>query len=376
VLIMLAILYNCFMALAWGLSWDAIWYWNVLQCIAFSRLFATLIMKFSRKIRFVIAIGIIVLTPVLLLWMEPRYKVEVGAAIVYYIFFHPFNATVSICFGFLFYVPFFIIGSLLGESTRDIETMQAKEQQKGKLTPVSLKVLRLWVCIGVALFATGILSGLNLSSHEYLPLIPGMNTFPGLHITALPQFLITNSYAWCLYCVGFEIMLSLVLLYFIDLNGKSKRYWPLAYYGRYSLTIYILYYFFLLLPPCSFFAGSLDWATVWIAEILFFIGNWVLVYALDRKWQGKASLEYQLELLGGLLYEKLQGRSKASPAKQELMRETLVTLEKEAEESLIQGKSTNYLDKLLEMHTLALKLNEKEKAAQIKARFEAFKANR
>jgi acyltransferase-like protein len=291
-----AIGYNIFSMFIRGDNWTGLWYWNILFTVAMSRLLGTLTMKFSRKIRGAIALAIIGLTPLIFNYLEAQSPLSSTASVVFYILFNPAYA-----FSIMFFFPFFIIGSLIGEDIKAIEHFQQNSDQSLLLSQNSKKLVQKWILFGIGLLSLGLVLGYQGSTYDFgWFMIKGLNINPNWDIQTIPFFLVANSYANCFFCAGCNIVLILSLFYLVDIAKKTKKNWKLAYFGRYSLTIYFFHYLLLIIP---YFTAALDHKTVWLPLIGFLLILWLFVYILDKKWKGKVSVERAVIYLADKLFE-------------------------------------------------------------------------
>ena len=310
ILIIVSFIFNGLQVLIGGLGLSGLWAWNILQCIAFCRLFGILILLVSKYFRFIIAIIWIFLTEIVISWMLPIYQVESFARIVFLLFFNPIHGD-----GFLIFFPFFIFGTLFGEFIQNFTSKDKISTENKDLTKKSSRILEKWFLIGLGLFIFGLIIGLKPAGAErdYYELIKWINTHPNIDISSLPFFIMPNSYAWVLFCAGWQIMFAIVSFYIIDLKGhfpKSSNIFNI--FGKYSLSIYFGHYLLLYFP---FFIDpnfSLNHIYIWFYFIGFEAIIWLIFYYLDKKQHYKISLEFLIAVFSRKLNSFLNSKSKDS----------------------------------------------------------------
>jgi len=310
ILIIVSFIFNGLQVLIGGLGLSGLWAWNILQCIAFCRLFGILILLVSKYFRFIIAIIWIFLTEIVISWMLPIYQVESFARIVFLLFFNPIHGD-----GFLIFFPFFIFGTLFGEFIQNFTSKDKISTENKDLTKKSSRILEKWFLIGLGLFIFGLIIGLKPAGAErdYYELIKWINTHPNIDISSLPFFIMPNSYAWVLFCAGWQIMFAIVSFYIIDLKGyfpKSSNIFNI--FGKYSLSIYFGHYLLLYFP---FFIDpnfSLNHINIWFFFIGFEAIIWLIFYYLDKKQHYKISLEFLIAVFSRKLNSFLNNKSKDS----------------------------------------------------------------
>jgi len=310
ILIIVSFIFNGVQALIGGVEFSGLWAWNILQCIAFCRLFGILILLVSKYYRFLLAIILIFLTEFIISWMLPSYQVESLARTVFLIFFNPLHGD-----GFLIFFPFFIFGTLIGEFIQNFTSKDKISANNKDLTKKNSRSLEKWFLIGLGMFIFGLIIGLKPASSErdYYGIINWINTHPNIEISSLPFFIMPNSYAWVFFFAGWQIMFAMVSFYIIDLQGHFPKPSNLfTLFGRYSLSIYIGHYLLLYIP---FFINpnfSLNHINIWVYFIGFEAIIWVIFFFLDKKHNNKISLEFVILIFSRNLNSFLNGKSKNS----------------------------------------------------------------
>ena len=310
VLIIVSFVFNGLQVLISGFGLSGLWAWNILQCIAFCRLFGILIILVPKYYRFVIAFIWIFLTEIIISWMLPSYQVESFQKIVFLVFFKPLHGD-----GILIFFPFFIFGTLIGEFIQNFTSNDKISVNKKNLPKKNSRTLEKWFLIGLGMFIFGLIIGLKPAGAErdYYRLIEWINTHPNIDISTLPFFIMPNSYAWVFYCAGWQIMFAIVSFFIIDLQGhypKPSNIFNI--FGKYSLSIYFGHYLLLYIP---FFINpnfSLNHINIWFYLFGFEAIIWLIFYFLDKIQDNNFSLEFVIAVLSRKLNSFLNSKSKNS----------------------------------------------------------------
>ncbi|QEE15177.1 acyltransferase family protein [Promethearchaeum syntrophicum] len=308
ILIILSFIFNGLQVLIGGLGISGLWAWNILQCIAFCRLFGILIISMSKYYRFIIAIIWIFLTEFIISWMLPSYQVESFARSVFLIFFNPLHGD-----GILIFIPFFIFGTIFGEFIHFIINQDKTSGIDKESTKNISNTIKKWFGIGLGMLIFGLAIGLKPvgAERDYYELIKWINTHPKIDISTLPSFIMPNFYAWVFFCAGWQIMFAIVTFYIIDLKShfpKPSNIFNI--FGKYSLSIYFSHYILLYFP---FFINpnfSLNYFTIWFYFIGFEAIIWLIFYLLDKKGDYKISLEYIILIFSRKLNSILNSKEK------------------------------------------------------------------
>lgn len=290
-------------------GWAGLWSWNILHCIAFSRFFGTFFMQYAPKIRFSIALILVAVGGAVTYWMVPRYtqEGEIAAQVVFYLLYNPIHGD-----GLLVFFPFFLVGSIVGEQLQRLLAMEnADSTQKidaNMPLPASTETIKVWLIIGCVLFFGAMLLGMRHEGAwmDFYNLMQWANTHPKIEWTTLPLFLLPNSYAWSLYCMGFHLLLTSIFVYCIDLRHRSSKPWRMLFiYGRYSISIYFFHYILLIIPPAINPDFYVTYISVWFPLLLFYLIFWGICEFLEWAWHGKASVEYAINILSNLIYDAI-----------------------------------------------------------------------
>ena len=290
--------------------WEYIWYWNILQCIAIARLIGLILIRWrpSVWVRVICAGLVFAFTPFIAEWIRKQDSLAGLAAWVFYVFFNPLYAD-----GILFFLPYFLIGSVLGETLFSyfsfaVTPSKEHEHEHEQENPRKKSLLWIWTAVGVLLVGSSLILGKDPSTLDYgWGLLNTINLHPDLNWVGLPLYLVPNSWVWVLFSLGFEILLTLSIVSLTDfrkqkqkqiqnpkLNQKPNKnprrtLGPFEIFGRYSLTIYLFHYIGLFSVPWQ---QALDHRTIWGPLIGFLAIIWLLIYGLHHWARGRYSLEH------------------------------------------------------------------------------------
>ncbi len=302
VIFIIALIFNLVGIFIHNDPWTHIWFWYILQTIAMCRLVGQAFLYQSRKVKTIVTIAFLALTPFLLDFLQALSTESAIGGALYFIAFNPVEAN-----SIFFYFPFFLVGGVIGETVSEFLLYQKSAQEQNlegqSAHPEIGKMLKIWFGSGIVCLTLGILFGLQMQSENfYWPLIEYINTHPDWLITAAPRLFALNSEAWLLYSMGWLLVVFSLLFYWVDIREKLPSVSFFVLYGRYSLTIYLVHYLYYLIPielsyqmfPIGFFAAA-------------FI-MYALVFLSDKFTKGKASIEFVVVLGANGLYDLIRGQ--------------------------------------------------------------------
>ncbi len=275
---------------------EYIWYWNILQTIAICRALGMLLLRVKIKFRLVILAIMIPLVHFLTHWIVPDLIIDptvIGSglrAFLYYFLYNPLHAD-----GLLFFLPFFIMGSVAGEL---IWKNKGEFPSNTKISSKGIRLMRIGTMMGFLLMIAGIVLGWKPVAYDYgWKLLQQINTHPNIQWTGLPLFLVANSGPWALYCLGFELLFIIFIFRCVDIKRSPRlkpatRSFILELFGRFSLTIYLGHYLFLFLP---WFRGRLTETTVWFPFVLFMGIISLIAWLLNKPKYRSFALEFQMQ---------------------------------------------------------------------------------
>lgn len=267
-----------------------IWHWSILFTLGFSRLLGAYTMKLSKIKRYIFAIVLILITPLILQYLQSIRSSSILGESLYWLLFNEITEDPIIM-----YFPCFVLGSILGQEIFSHSKNNSFENLKKLLIS------------GVFLFIGGILSGLRglNSSQTKWAWTTQFATNPNLHITETPMFLVKNEFPWLLYSNGWLIILTILIYYFIDCKKKPEKPYFFELYGKYSLTVYISHYI------CIVFPFVFSYKVIGFSFLIFMFIYWFILNLIDTKGKGKISMEFVMALGSRQLSAYMIKRSKA-----------------------------------------------------------------
>jgi len=223
-----------------------LWGWNILMFIGFSQIVSYYALKMGKTSRAVLGVIIIAysqqIREIIYLGMDENF----GLGILHYIITSPAPQVtlfpwVAICF----------LSTIFGEYLYD-----AMEQGTEKSYYLLFKQFIFW---GLFFVGFGILLGFELQSHTYV-------SFPGMFVSEYPQFdlfrimnqqnyvsfpglplfLIRGTAASMFYNLGAALLIIAISFYYIDIKLNWNYFVSIIkYYGKVSLSLFLIHYIFL-----------------------------------------------------------------------------------------------------------------------------------
>ncbi len=291
---------------------EGLWYMNILQVIALSRLLGILIVKFSIKDKILLYFSLVSINSILLWWMIPRIDTSFTARAVYYALFHPLSGDI-----FPVNFAFFVMGSAMGDVFYGIRKEMNIRIEKG-FRPVKTRdrlrdELRMYVLLGISLVLLGITTGLYKTQMDHRGLIPEINTHPAVNVKSLWGFLSVHSHAWAFMCSGIQIILVTIFFYFLDYHHRSRKIWNLFYlYGRYSLTIYFSHYLLIIAPLAFDPSFSLNHRNIWPVKAFVYSVMYLFVSEIHKRSRGKFSFEFIIGVAAKNIFQYMEKRASTS----------------------------------------------------------------
>jgi len=274
----LAIIYNSTIAIRLN-DPSMIWSWFFLLTIAVSLFLAWPLLKIPKVFRILIGILIIIGNQIIVSLLLPH---EGNSSIYGFFFLVLYN-------GFdqdpiLYFFPFFLIGTVIGDMIFDTFYMNNEINNRNTY------IRQFWI--------PTIVSGILL-------VIIGV-------LFEFPRFLIRKSFSWIIYSLGIDFCLLSILLFFEEFKiiKIKKSYRLLFYYSYYSLTIYLAHnlLYFLFLHQLNIF-------NIWFFVAAAFISIGVILRVIYKKWGGLASIKTQIGILSMNLTLKIEERIKLKQSK-------------------------------------------------------------
>jgi hypothetical protein len=223
-----------------------LWGWNILMFIGFSQILSYYALKLGKMARVVIGVFIIFISQDIRLALFNAKDQNVLAWFLDYIITSPAPQVtllpwLSICF----------LSTIFGEYL-----YEAMMEGPGDAYERLFRIFTFW---GAFLVIFGVLSGLTLFTAETLPggehLYPHIRLLeiandqriiPGFEYPGMPEFLIRGTTPNMWYNLGAALLLIGICFYFIDMRRKESHFINMfKYYGKISLSLFLIHYTFL-----------------------------------------------------------------------------------------------------------------------------------
>lgn len=220
-----------------------LWGWNILMFLGFSQIFSYYALRLRKIPRIVIGLIIIAISMPLREFLYLGKDSNTIIWLLHYIITSPAPQLplfpwISICF----------ISTIFGEYLFEAMMTGTKDAFIG--------LFRIFVFWGIVFIILGILIGWRLqtpqtmSTDEYLQLdlLRIMNQQNYYEFRGMPEFLIRGTAGNMFYNLGAALLIIAVSLYFIDIKDKKNNFISmLTYYGKVSLSLFLLHYIFIVI---------------------------------------------------------------------------------------------------------------------------------
>jgi len=222
------------------------WGWSILFFLGFSQIFSLYALKLSKMARIIIGMLIIFSSESITEFLSTGK--DAGNLILtffHYILISPIPMTplipwLSICF----------ISTIFGEYLYDAMIAGTKQDYK-----VIFRIFLIW---GIIFIAFGVLLGLKLQTpetlsvenypHLYLLGIANSQNFTDFRFPGMPDFLIRGRASNMWYNLGAALTLIAISFYYLDIKEKMNNFYSmLIYYGKVSLSLFLVHYAFITL---------------------------------------------------------------------------------------------------------------------------------
>ena len=217
-----------------------LWGWNILMFLGFSQIASYYALKLKKIYRAIIGVLIILVTPGL---REFLFIYKDGNMLIWILHFFITSPApqltlfpwLSICF----------ISTIFGEYLYASMIKGTKQDYT-----VLFRIFLIW---GIILVAIGVSIGLQLRNFDnmevteyvHLNLLAIMNQQDYYHFKGIPEFLIRGTAGNMFYNLGAGLLIIAISFYFIDLkNGDNKFIRMLIYYGKISLSLFLIHLMF------------------------------------------------------------------------------------------------------------------------------------
>ncbi|MHA1459900.1 MAG: hypothetical protein ACTSO8_00310 [Promethearchaeota archaeon] len=308
-----------------GYSFPAtLWGWNILMFIGFTQIFSYYALKLNKVTRAIIGLVIIFSSDSVRQFLfQGKEAGDLLSTVLHFIIISPSPMTpllpwISICF----------ISSIFGEYLYEAMIGGTKKEYR--------KLFRIFLYWGVSLVLVGIFLGRNsyipgtdftistlpLSEYPHLLLLADMRTqmiLPFIKYPGMWEFLIRGRAPNMIYNLGAALILIAVCFYIIDIKKKMNNFISmLSYYGKVSLSLFLLHFIFL-----SLFFQSLD-IFGWVILLFSYLGFWgFIMYIWNEFYNGVGSPEWLMVQVGRI------GQKTGKTVKKEIL-----IIEKEVKETV------------------------------------------
>ena len=218
-----------------------LWGWNILMFIGFSQIFSYYAVKFKKWARAIIGILIILISPI---FREFLYLEKDSNPFIWVLHFIITSPTPEIT---LFpWLAVCFISSIFGEYLYDAMMLGTQEAY--------FRLFRLFLIYGSLFLVFGVILGLQLqtpetmveSEYPHLRLYTIMNRQNYYHFPGMPEFLIRGTIGNMFYNLGAALLIIAICFYLIDIKNHDNKFTSMIeYYGKISLSLFLVEYVFL-----------------------------------------------------------------------------------------------------------------------------------
>ncbi len=220
-----------------------IWGWNILMFIGFSQIFTYYAVKLKKWPRAIIGIIIILISP---FFREFLYLEKDSNLFIWLIHFIVTSPTPEIT---LFpWLAVCFISSIFGEYLYDAMMLGTEDAY--------FHLFRLFLIWGLIFIISGLILGWQLqtpqtmveSEYPHLRLYTIMNQQNYYHFRGMPEFLIRGTIGNMFYNQGAALLIIAICFYLIDIKNHDNKFTSMIeYYGKTSLSLFLVEYIFLML---------------------------------------------------------------------------------------------------------------------------------
>lgn len=278
-----------------------LWGWNILMFIGFSQIFSYYALKLGKMPRLFVGLVIIFISPGLRETLYLNQDVNGLWWILHFIVTSPAPSVtlfpwLSICF----------ISTIFGEALFEAMIRDTPEAY--------MKLFKTFLYAGIFMVLIGLYYGYNLvtpadlpggrAEYTHLEVFIIMNkqdyyTFPGI-----PEFMIRGTVGNMFYNLGAALIIIAISFYIIDIKRKKNAFISmLKYYGKVSLSLFLLHYLFL---PLYIGAFNIALYPFYILAFIGFMGFFMYIWMESG---GKGSPEWfmvQISRIGQKTGEKVK----------------------------------------------------------------------
>lgn len=266
-----------------------LWGWNILMFIGFSQIFSYYAVKLKKWPRAIIGVIIILISPI---FREFLYLEKDSNPLIWLTHFIVTSPTPEIT---LFpWLAVCFISSIFGEYLYDAMILGTEEAY--------FRLFRLFLIWGLILVISGVILGWQLqtpetmveSEYPHLRLYTIMNQQNYYHFPGMPEFLIRGTIGNMFYNLGAALLIIAIWFYLIDIKKHDNKFTSMIeYYGKISLSLFLVEYVFLML-----FIGQFN-IVVFIFICLAYLGFLgFLLYIWNEYFNGVGSPEWIMIQIG------------------------------------------------------------------------------
>ncbi len=283
----------------------AIYGWNIITFIGFSQIFSYYILKIKKSNRIIIGIIIIIISPFI---RAILYEGKEADNIILS-FFHYIITSPTPHLTLLPWISIAFLGTIFGEYIYEAMNKGTKDAYIG--------LFRIFFIWGVILILIGIFgffpNGIDLTDWQpgwalQTPdsMVGGLSEYPHLRllltansqeyfiIPGMPSFLIRCTSSNMFYNQGTALLIISIFFYFVDIKNKSNNFSNvLIYFGKISLSLFIIHFFFIPL-----FFSQFGIAFFLIIGILYIGFMGLFLYIWMEFFKGVGSPEWLMIQLG------------------------------------------------------------------------------
>ena len=266
-----------------------LWGWNILMFIGFSQIFSYYAVKLKKWPRAIIGVIIILISPI---FREFLYLEKDSNPLIWFTHFIVTSPTPEIT---LFpWLAVCFISTIFGEYLYDAMMLGTEEAY--------FRLFRLFLIWGLILVISGVILGWQLqtpetmveSEYPHLRLYTIMNQQNYYHFPGMPEFLIRGTIGNMFYNLGAALLIIAIYFYLIDIKKHDNKFTSMIeYYGKISLSLFLVEYVFLML-----FIGQFN-IVVFIFICLAYLGFLgFLLYIWNEYFNGAGSPEWIMIQIG------------------------------------------------------------------------------
>ena len=247
--------------------------WTMLHLIGAGYLITYLILKFSKKIRIVIAISLVLISPIIQIvfnYEEIHYLYPIQGGIFS-------NMVFSGEFPILPWLSYVIIGSVIGELL--------KESYKNNKITELLKKLSIFGLIFI--ICGGFAQLINIPPYISIEKYP----------CTIPYFI---------FFLGAVLISLSISYYYLDYLKKDVSFIsPFIIYGKFSLTIFLVHYFLgSRAAKIIGIYGNLSYGSALIITVGFYFACWIILIIWENYYNNKLSFEWILRKISYRQFKK------------------------------------------------------------------------